>query len=519
MPKILEWFMSGYSRIALCCAAALSVLWNPLLSQYNGRVLYKLTGVGLVNVQVSAYSQGVKYSSISNANGDYTVNISVSAVEGNTDVKKMGDIKVAGLEGKAQILLPQAKNIKMVVFNTLGQEILTTQEQTSTIELDTRNLSSGTYFVRLTIDGLVRRTVLGIVNGRLLSYKPMAQIPITTTSTSNPPLGKTSGVTIDSIVFTRRDMMDLVRIKPAITGTTIETIQMVAATFINVTAYGVTADSGVAPALLQNARVWIGTRNYGDSGNYVSSTNANGMATIKLPLMASVDTLFIEAAGYWQRNRLINRLTDISITDYCITNTIDLYFFETVFLADHTGSPMVNPDTGFGRVLPFYIGIPPDTMWTNYVTDAIENQIGRYSGGKFKGVITTDSTKAYGTFNWVYPYAAIGTTWLNIDYLKDPTTIKNVEITFLTNVKRNDPAAEPEISEVTKKETANSLFDQGDLFGPTTVDSTWKRSMWYAGTDRQIKTNFEPIDLTAGIIAGKLPWRYLINVIHKPYPQ
>ncbi len=51
-----------YVRIALSCTAALGLQWNPLCSQYEGRVVDRpRDGVG--SVRVSAYSQGVEHSS------------------------------------------------------------------------------------------------------------------------------------------------------------------------------------------------------------------------------------------------------------------------------------------------------------------------------------------------------------------------------------------------------------------------------------------------------------------------
>ena len=510
--------MSRCSRIASSTITALSLLCSLSFAQYKGRVVDQYTGNGIDSVRVNAYSLGAKYSGMTNANGDYTVSIAVSGVDGNADVKKTGEIRVSGVEGKAQIVLPQPKNVKLQLFNTLGQEILAKDELSSTIELDTKNLSSGTYYVRLNIDGQERTTVLGIVNGRLTGYKPMAQIPITKTVTGNSPLGKIEGATIDSIVFSQRDIYPLTKIKPAITGTTIETIQVVSATYITVTAYGVNADSGVAPSLLQNAKVWIGTRNQSDQGNYIGSTDVTGKVTLRLPKTTSTDTLFIDAAGYSQRNILIDRLQNKTITEYNITDKVDLYFFETVFLLNGQ-VPLAKPDPRFGKILPFYVSNPLDTMWARYVKNTIEQEIARFSGGEYTGTEIADSAQAYTSIGWM----SFNATGAINDYKDwgDLSTILTCHIDFI-NI--SNPTFEDAVSDVTKKEICNAIYGQYDIANrdTTKIPNAWKVSKWYQGGDGWTYypgPSWTAWDLSAGRIAGKLPRGYRANAIHNPNPS
>jgi len=277
-----------------------------------------------------------------------------------------------------------------------------------------------------------------------------------------------------------------------------------------ITAYGVDADSGKTAQPLIDADVWVGTRDL-SKAKYYGKTGTNGKITLRTPKNGQ-DTLFIQANGYHQRNKLINN-NGTNITEYAITDKIDIDFFNYVYLGNNEQYKLRNPDDKWNHTLPFYLVNPVNETHKQYAIDAVEQGIQRFTGGKYTGIITTDSTKAYGKIRWKMGSGNGAITlyhnsndWSKIDSV-------DIEIVPIT-----DPTFNPYAKDAINKEINNSLYDQIDIL-TSNVPQSWKVSKQYQGNDQVFQSDTPQWDVDNGVVAGKLPQGYIINVIHQPRPQ
>ncbi len=319
-------------------------------------------------------------------------------------------------------------NIKQAkLYNILGEEIADlTKTALLGKNIPLQNLAAGIYLISIE-EQSGDKYALKLFQQNGLVYGSSVHSKVVVVSAPNKLL-KTSGATVvDSIVVL--DSYNVARTRfDGFTSTAsfidIGTRQVTGKVSLNIIAYGVDADSGKAPYRLSSADVWTGTRDL-SAATYKGKTDANGTLLLRTR-KGYTDTLFIQAAGHHQRNLLVNTGTDKSITEYAITDKIDIDFYNLVYLRNNKSYPGAKPSDKWGSTVPFYLKNSPSDMWTNYVTKAIA-KISETTGGKYIGEITTDSTKAYGEITWKI-YDGMGGIYFNRGQTYGD--IESVEITF-----------------------------------------------------------------------------------------
>lgn len=418
--------------------------------------------------------------------------------------------KEGRLEGTEKV-----KNAKL--FNILGQQLSDiTQQLKLGKKILLQNLAAGIYFINIEEDNGERYT-LKFLQQEGLVYGSSVYNKVMPTQITNRLTKTTLATVIDSIVVI--DSYNVTRTKfdgltTSANPINLGTKEVAGKVTLNIIAYGVDADSGKAPYALPNADVWTGTRDL-SKAKYKGKTDLNGTLELRTR-KGYADTLFIQASGHHQRNLLVNTGTDKNITEYAITDKVDIDFHNYVFHGNFW--PLAKPDKKYGNNPTFQIINPIDTLWEQYTKDAIEKQIAIYTGGIMHGTQTT--TNPYTEIGWK-SIGGFGIIATNTNATQD--TIYSSKIWFLNISNPTNEQYKKDMNATTKKEIANALFSQNDI-GSTNVPISWKQSKWYQGIDKgdYIPVNYPEWtewDLSFGRIAGKLPQGYTVNAIHKPNPQ
>jgi hypothetical protein len=489
------------------------------LPRVEGRFVELGTNTGLSGQTVELYCNNNKTPDITTTNSNGEINKEVTDVNEETIETKTIEIYIKP-SGKIEGI----NNIdKAVLYNSNGEKVKDiTEELQKGKSLTDINIASGIYFLQLQEGKNIYNIKFIKLDGEILGSN---KIPITTKTIHKKTFPKVAGyTTLDSVIAYSKDVnrTTFKNFQPFTDSTNIGTLQLelLGYTYHTITTYGVDSDSGTTAQLLTDALIWVGTRDKNNPQNYTSITDSTGKGIIRTPLPGiSKDTLFIEAKNYHQRNSLINTRYDNNITEYLITNNIDLYLFETVFFANGQ-VPLAKPDPKYGNTLPFrYLQTPLDNMWDAYVRNTVTKELARYSGGEYTGIMTNDTTNTYTTIGW-HNSQSSGEITMDINFPYN-NIIWNAQIYFI-NI--SDPTFESQISNVTKKEICNALYHQSDFYNKDTtkIPTAWKKSKFYIGLDAHLYKDlwsWSAEDLAQGRIAGKLPRGYIINVIHKPSPR
>ena len=388
-----------------------------------------------------------------------------------------------------------------------------------------KNMASAVYLLKVTEKESTYLLKYVLIEGNIIGTSQHKKTIKQQTETPQP-LYKTLDITvIDSIKVLESDNI----VEKTFPGTTstgtinLGDLNVQGKVTINLTAYGVEKDSGKVATKLENYIAWVGRRDKNSSQNKFAT---NGI--VRIPKGTSKDTLFIEHEGYHQRNLLIRNDINQNITEYLITDKIDIDFFETVFLRNSNYYPLAMPDKKFGRDLPIWIGQAPDAIWADYAKDAVEKEIARYTGGIFTGHVNSDSNNVYTKKKW----DNIPTIGMIITNTNPIDNILSSQIYYKNVSNPTNEQWKEDTHNATKKETTNAIFDQVDIF-TTNVPISWKQSKWYNASDSYLyrKTEWTDWDLNCGRVAAKLTLEriegrlnnglsgYLINVIHNPKPQ
>lgn len=403
------------------------------------------------------------------------------------------------------------------LFDITGREIADVTERIKNKDkIIPQNIATAIYFVQIQEEETKPYTIKFLFNNGQISAASQHNKTISATA---KPLYKTLDVTvIDSIRVLESENI-VGKTFPGLTTTqgtiNLGNLNVQGKVTLNLLMYAVNADSGKANTFLANADVWLGTRNQ-SKAKYSGKTAINGQIAMRLP-KGIIDTLFIKAQGYNERSLIIyNTASDFNITEYAITDKIDIDFFNWVFLGNDAKYPLKNPNSKYGAILPFYRDTPLDATWEKYVKETAEQEIARYSGGKFSGRIEPDSAQAYTKIGWRMQ-SGLG------EFIRTMNPVNNsildrIQVYFIRLSEPNDPLVEKAIKTVTKKEMINAVFGQYDILYTTTVPNSWKQSKWYFGLDANTYYNgpdWNEWDLSNGRVAGKLPRGYIINAVHK----
>jgi hypothetical protein len=499
-------------------------LYNAL-PRVEGRFVEKGTNQGLAGLTVELYCNNNKTPDITTTNSNGEINKEVTDVETETTTETIGTITATTPNGK----ITGINNIdNAIIYNPIAQkaENITTEIQkgnTLAQIIKENNLANGIYFIKAKEGTKIYDLKIIYIDGQILGANT---IPITQKKIIKKFPKNTGTTTLDSVIAYSNNVAKTVfkNFQPFQDSINIGTkeLELQGYTYHTITTYGVDSDSGTTTKIIPNAKLKI-RRHYSinDTTTYYGTTNAEGYGIIRTKLPGTTaDTLYIEKKGYTLRTEFIDTRTNTNTKTYSITDSVDIYFFETVFLRNNEVYPLAKPDSSFGDTLTFWgIENAPNQMWYDYTKDAIENGIAKFTGGKCHGKIVSDSTGVYGKILW--DPNIIGNGEIGI-YRKpgDWSTIQHVEIKFMPFTDPF-PWVEPAIADVTKKEIGNAVYGQGDIQTPNVPESWQHESMWYnpLTAPTEVHPNWTQWDINFGVIAGKLPQGYIINVIHNPRPQ
>ncbi|MDZ7721741.1 MAG: hypothetical protein U5R06_02665 [candidate division KSB1 bacterium] len=228
------------------------------------------------------------------------------------------------------------------------------------------------------------------------------------------------------------------------------------------------------------------------------------------------DTLFVDADGFWQRNKIVDASSDMNLDNYSIDDVLPIDFFNYVALRRDDMYGLKKPSSEFGGELGFYIkGDFPEERYRNIITSAIEDTFNTLYKGHYKAFITDDSTNAWASVEFKDRAAYAGA----VSFVHDPndyTILKGAKIEFLKGM-------HPIFVEITTNKEIPNIFDIGDII-PQSIDinkipKMWKYSDYYQGsdypTDKPLDGRIQDIDENLYRISLFLPKDYRINTIHK----